>query len=331
MILLLVVFVVWKVRQKGKSDFVSFSGLTMGSITYNIKYMDKKGRDFKPQVDSILEDFNKSLNHYRPDSEISLFNTDTIFYFKSPYFYPVLKKSKEAYMLTDGAFDPTIGQLINAWGFGPEAGQQMDSSMIDSLKQLVYFENITFNKDMVKKEKSGIKLDFSAIAKGYAVDVIVDYLREQGIEHLFVEIGGELACNGENKEGNPWVIGIIDPRSDLIKRETFASLNISGKAIATSANNYNYIVREGIRYVHTIDPASGYPIQSNLLSATVVAPDCMTADAFATAFMVMGLEKSIDLLERENRLNGILIYNDQEGIKTYVSEELKDNFYILDK
>jgi len=329
LILMLAVFVVWKIRQGKKSDFVSFSGLTMGSITYNIKYIDEKRRDFKTQVDSILEDFNNSLNHYQPDSEISQFNTDTIFYFKSPYFYPVLKGSKEAYDLTDGAFDPTIGQLINAWGFGPEAGQEMDSSSIDSLKQLVYFENITFNLDMVKKEKAGIKLDFSAIAKGYAVDIIADFIRKQGIEHLFVEIGGELTCNGNNEEGKPWVIGIIDPRSDRINQETFASINISGKAMATSANNYNYIVKKGIRYVHTIDPASGYPIQSNLLSATVIAPDCMTADAFATAFMVMGLEKSIYLLESEKSLLGILIYNDHEGIKTYVSEELKNDFHIL--
>lgn len=329
LILILAVFVVWKIRQGKKSDFVSFSGLTMGSITYNIKYIDKKHRDFKPQVDSLLKDFNNSLNHYQPDSEISQFNTDTIFHFKSSYFYPVLKRSKEVYELTNGAFDPTIGQLINAWGFGPDAWQKMDSSMIDSLKQLVYFENITFNRDMVRKEKAGIKLDFSAIAKGYAVDIIADFIRNQGIEHLFVEIGGELTCNGNNEKGKPWVIGIIDPRSDLINQETFASLNISGMAMATSANNYNYIVKKGIRYVHTIDPATGYPIQNNLLSATVVASDCMTADAFATAFMVMGLEKSIYLLESEDSLQGILIYNDHDGIKTYVSKELKDNFNIL--
>jgi len=329
LILMLAVFVVWKIRQGKKSDFVSFSGLTMGSITYNIKYIDEKRRDFKIQVDSILEDFNNSLNHYQSDSEISQFNSDTIFHFKSSYFYPVLKRSKEVYNLTDGAFDPTIGQLINAWGFGPDAEQEMDSLVIDSLKQLVYFENITFNRDMVRKEKAGIKLDFSAIAKGYAVDIIAEFIRNQGIEHLFVEIGGDLTCNGNNEEGKPWVIGIIDPRSDLINLETFASLNISGKAIATSANNYNYIVKEGIRYVHTIDPSSGYPVQSNLLSATIVASDCMTADAFATAFMVMGLEKSIYLLESEDSLQGILIYNDHDGIKTYVSEELKNSFHIF--
>ena len=173
-----------------------------GSIQYNVKYIDSTQRNFKKEIDALLKAFNQSLSTYIPDSEISRFNRDTLLEFSTPFFYPVLAKSKEVSEATEQAFDPTVAPLVNTWGFGrnketPEPSPQT----IDSLKQLIGFDKLDFDEKSVRKTESRLQLDFSAIAKGYAVDIVADFLTSRGIQNYMVDIGGELACRGKNEKG----------------------------------------------------------------------------------------------------------------------------------
>jgi thiamine biosynthesis lipoprotein len=237
---------------------------------------------------------------------------------------PVLKKSQEVYERSGGAFDPTVGPLVNAWGFGPAGAKPKDSIDINQLLPLVGFDKVFFDEETVHKSRPGIYLDFSAIAKGYAVDVVADLLEAEGIVNMLVEIGGELVARGVNDKGEVWKVGINRPDEKEMSNELFSIIALNDKALATSGNYRNYYVVDSVRYSHTIDPRSGYPVQHGLLSATVVAPDCMTADAYATALMVMGTENAITLLDQVEELEAFLIYNDDSGrIQTYVSESLK--------
>ncbi len=323
-VLILVVFAVWKWRQADKLQFYSISGTTFGTIAYNITYSEQDGVNYKESIDSLLKVFNRSLNHYQPESELSQFNADTIFEFNLPYFHPVLKSSKHIYEQTSGAFDPSIGHLINAWGFGPGEPVDLDSQAVDSLKRIVYFKNVEFDNSKVWKLIPELRLDFSAIAKGYGIDVVSEYLELNGVENYFVEIGGEIRCKGSNQEGVPWKIGIIDPQQGLPVGEPLLVAQIGDRAVATSANNFNYFERDGKRIVHTLDPISGYPVEHNLLSASVIADDCMTADGFATAFMVMGLESAKEVLAKNPDLDAILVFdNDSGGVDYFITENIE--------
>lgn len=325
-ILILVVFLVWKYRQSKQVPLVSFSGKTMGPITYNVKYFDKSARNLKPQVDSLLKIFNRSLNTYIPESEISQFNRDTAFQFGLPFFYPVLQNSREMHEMTGGAFDPTVMPLVNAWGFGPEKEMKQDSSYIDSLKQIVGFEKIQFDQSKVWKEDPRVQLDFSASAKGYGVDVVAEFIEGQGIENLFVEIGGEVVARGKNLQLDaPWRVGVLHPNSDEINQFYIAIASLEDRSMATSGNYFNYYVVDGVKYSHTISPFTGYPVIHSLLSATVFADNCMTADALATAFMVMGHERTIELLKENTGIDAYLIYTNEDGkLETYATLGVKD-------
>ncbi len=308
---------------------VELEGRTMGT-TYSVKYLDEEERNFQPKIDSLLEAFNLSLSTYIPESEISRFNREALLKYESTFFYPVLQRSKEIYEKTGGAFDPTVGPLVNAWGFGPEGRQDPSAATIDSLKQLVNYDSIFFDTVAVCKMMKGMKLDFSAIAKGYGVDVVAGYLLEQGIENLFVEIGGEVYAHGINDRGNPWVVGVNYPTTDIEKQQTaMAIFPVINQAVATSGNYRNYYEKDGVKYSHTISPTTGYPVTHSLLSASVIAPDCMTADAYATAFMVLGTEEAIAIDKREEDISIYLIYSDTEGgLQTYASPEVADKIKV---
>lgn len=330
-ILLLVVFGVYLYRQNQQapveeiveSDRITLSGKTMGT-TYRVVYLDDERRDFTASIDSVLAVFNQSLSTYIPDSELSRFNQGDSLVFQLPYMLPVLEKSQEVYERSAGAFDPTVGPLVNVWGFGPEGAQRKDSVDISQLLPLVGFDKITFDEEMVRKSQTGIYLDFSAIAKGYAVDIVADLLEGRGITNMLVEIGGELVARGVNDKGEIWKVGINQPDEKDFTNELFSIIALDNKALATSGNYRNYYEVDSVRYSHTIDPRTGYPVQHGLLSATVVANDCMTADAYATALMVLGTEEAIQLLRQEEQLEGFLIYNDSTGtVQTYISERLK--------
>lgn len=325
--LLILVFVVWKIRQSSsEAEKIQFSGNTMGPIIYNVTYLSENGKDWSKEVDSLLKVWNHSLSTYIADSEISQFNNDSCFSFVSPYFLPVLKESREIYQKTNGAFDPTVAQIVNAWGFGPDKSNNLpDTAKIDSLLNWVGFDHISFNNEQVCKEKRGVSLDFSAIAKGYAVDVVADFLSEKGIENYLVEIGGELICKGKNANGKPWKIAIDDPRVELYERRLFAKIDLTDKAMATSGNYRNYYVRNGRKYAHTINPKTGFPVEHNLLSATVLANNCMTADAYATAFMVLGVEQSKKILNQSPELEAFLVFADENGdLATFSTKALEN-------
>jgi len=330
-VLLGLVAIVWLYRNSGsdsaepKVDQVTFSGQTMGTV-YNIKYLDDQGRNFKQEIDSLLEVFNQSLNHYLPESEISRFNRQDTLYFDLPYFYPVMQVSQAVVNTTNGAFDPTVAPLVNAWGFGPEGGDLPDSLAVDSLLSKVGFDKLLFNESYITKTDPDTQLDFSAIAKGYGVDVVADYLTEQGIRDMMVEIGGEIVCKGVNAQGDIWRIGIDDPvnRGDMT-----AAIAINNRAIATSGDYRNYYVRDGKKYSHTINPKTGYPVEHSVLSVSVITDDCITADAYATAFMVMGLEKTLAVLEEAPQLDVYIIFDDNGEIKTYQTNGVEDNLLDL--
>ncbi|MEL7003133.1 MAG: FAD:protein FMN transferase [Bacteroidota bacterium] len=324
-LLLIAMFVVWKVRQGNQTPLVTFSGRTMGPIVYTVKYFDQEGRNFQTEVDSLLKDFNQSLNTYIPDSEISTFNRDSSFSFSLPYFYPVLAASQKIYNLSSGAYDPTIMPLVSTWGFGPEKNINMDSSIVDSLKNLIGFEKIKFNEKRVDKLDSRVTLDFSASAKGYGVDVVNGFLKSKGITNALVEIGGEVVSSGVNLENDkPWAVGILNPNSDELNQFYIAIVDISDRAMATSGNYFNYHIVDGVKYSHTISPFSGYPIIHSLLSASVFADNCMEADALATAFMVLGYEKAIEILEQHPEYDAYLVLSDDKGnLSTYATEGIK--------
>src|SRR5690606_24909562 len=286
-ILLLVVFGVFLYRQNKEapveeveeSDRITVTGKTMGT-TYRVVYLDLERRDFKEVIDSVLTVFNQSLSTYIPNSEISRFNRNDSLVFELPFMLPVLEKSAEVYERSNGAFDPTIGPLVNVWGFGPDGAKPKDSIDVHTLLPLVGYDKILFDDKMVRKAQPGLYLDFSAIAKGYAVDVVAELLEGNGIQNMLVEIGGELVAKGVNDKGEIWRVGINRPDEEDMTNELFSIVALDNKALATSGNYRNYYEIDSVRYSHTIDPRTGYPVQHGLLSATVVAADCMTADAY---------------------------------------------------
>ena len=334
LILIVLIVGVWLYRnhQSGTEattaggQLVSFKGSTMGTY-YEVTYGDKEERNLQSGVDSLLKAFNQSLSTYIPSSEISRFNVETLLKYESPFFYPVLKRSREIYEETHGAFDPTVGPLVNAWGFGPDGVESSPSTkVLDSLKQLVNFDSIFFDSLAVCKMLPGMKLDFSAIAKGYGTDVVADYLHSKGLKNIYVNIGGEVRTYGQHPSGRPWRTGINTPSTNTNEQnQAQAIMEITDRAVATSGNYRNYYERDGKLYSHTISPYTGQPVRHSLLSATVVAPDCMTADAYATAFMVVGLDSAKQLLQQQPEIEAYLIYSDGEGYAHWVSPGLEEN------
>jgi thiamine biosynthesis lipoprotein len=321
----------WRNQKAAQSSIISFKGSTMGTY-YEVTYGDTQQRNLQPQVDSLLQAFNQSLSTYIPTSEISEFNQETLLKYRSPFFYPVLERSRQIYEATYHAFDPTVGPLVNAWGFGPDGEVSApNSSLLDSLRRLVNFDSIYFDSLAVCKMLPGMKLDFSAIAKGYGVDVVADYLHQKGIDEVYVNIGGEVRAYGQHPTGRPWRTGINKPSEDPeIQQQAQAVLEFTDGAVATSGNYRNYYERNGKLYSHTISPFTGQPVRHSLLSATVLAPDCMTADAYATAFMVLGLDSARQILEKEPQLSAYLIYSNEQGEFTaWVSPKLEGKLVSL--
>jgi thiamine biosynthesis lipoprotein len=309
-----------------KLNYKKISGNTQGT-TYNITYQDRPGRDLQPKIELLLSKFDLSLSTYEPESIISRINRNEENIRLDRYFKTVFNKSEEVYHVTDGAFDITIAPIVNAWGFGPEAAIKVDSAKIDSLINYVGMHKITLIGGRLSKKDPRVKLDVNAIAQGYSVDVVSEFLEKKGITNYLVEIGGELFGKGLNPKGMPWKVGVDKPFDNNFEpgAKLQAIIEISDKALATSGNYRKFYEADGEKYVHSIDPKTGYPVKSRLLSTTVLANDCMTADAFATAFMVMGLEESIMFLSNHKELDAYLVYSDNEGnYKTFMTPGLKD-------
>lgn len=329
LLLMVVIVIFWYSRRP--TPLIEVNGSTFGTIAYHIKYKDAEKREFNVSIDSLLTVFNNALSHYVPSSEVSVFNNSPEAQgYRSPFFYPVMVESKRIYDLSNRAYNPAIMPLVNAWGFGPAEATILDSAMVDSLRAFSDFSLVQFDQHKVWKDDSRVQLDFSASAKGYAVDVIAHFLESKGINDYFVEIGGEVYCKGVNKQGKPWVIGIISPESELLNQFFYATASVADMAVATSANNFNYRVIDGVKYSHTIDPATGYPANRSILSATIFAPECITADALATACMVLDIEASRLLIESIDEVEAMFIYSDSNGdVKEYITKGARQIIQLI--
>ena len=307
---------------------IVLEGATMGT-TYRVVYFDPvKQRNFDRPIDSLLIQINKSINPYDPTSEISLFNkSEAGVCVELPFLYKILKKAKRIHKQSEGAFDPTIMPLVNAWGFGPGQAFSPSEREIDSLRALVGFRYVRFSKNRIRKTRPGVQLDMGGIGQGFGADMIFNFLKDQGIEHMLVELGGEGMALGRNlKKDKPWTIGILDPNSTVDEQFFKAYVTLQDRAFTTSGNYFNYKVVGGRKFGHTIDPVSGYPVQHSLLSVSVFADDCTKADGWATAFMVMGTEKAIAKAKSLKGLDVLFMYsNAAGGISTYLTPGFEKN------
>jgi thiamine biosynthesis lipoprotein len=308
-----------------KDRMFELAGQAQGT-TYHITYFSRDDISYQFEIDSLLKRLDLSLSTYKKESIISRFNINDSTAVADRYFTDVFNKSVEVAEKTNGLFDITVAPVINAWGFGFAARQKIDSVMMDSLLQFVGFKMVRLSGNKVIKEKPQIMLDFNAIAQGYSVDVLAAYLEGNGIENYLVELGGEVRARGKKNNNEYWRVGIDKPLEDLTERSLQAVITLKNRSLATSGNYRRYIEENGHRYSHIINPKTGYSSRMNLLSATVVASDCMTADAYATAFMVMGLEQSKQFLteHKELDLDVFFIYDDGGVFKTYTSEGLRE-------
>ena len=305
-------------------------GETMGTY-FSLTYLDSSAIQLAPLLTELLIEFNQAVSTYIDSSTISIFNqNDHIIVPLAGYFDEVFLLSLSVYEDTEGWFDPTVGQLVNYWGFGytpKKVVTNPDSMIIDSLKNMVGLDNIKRKVigDSVRyqKIKSGVELDFSAVAKGFAVDLIAEMLDQKGLKDHFIDIGGEIRASGTTKYGYPWRSGIRDPSKKEVDVHMY--LNLTDLSIATSGNyeNYHTHPETGEKYAHTINPKTGYPEKNKLLSASVFTSSCGRADALATAFMASGLTKSKLLLDSIPEVDAYLIYTDETGsFKTYKTKKV---------
>ena len=310
---------------------VMFGGETQGTY-YAITYFDAKARNFQTQVDSLLHAFDLSVSMWVPESIISRINNGDSTVLPDEWFIDIYRKARQVSEKTGGAFDYTIGPLVNAWGFGFKNKMPLDSAKVDSLKRLVDYRAVRLEDGKIVKEKAGIQFDFNAIAQGYAVDVLGKYLSEQGIEDYLVDIGGEVLGKGAKPDGSAWLVGVENPSADSLSERTInTTVRLSNMAVSTSGSYRKYRVENGQRFSHTIDPVTGYPVRHNLLSVTVLAPECAIADAFATSFMVMGFEKAKDFIARNPGLEAYFIVSTGDATYTTYATEGFEKIIVKEK
>ncbi len=326
LILLITAFVLTSCAGNKGKNFYIIDGFTQGT-TYHVVYKesgDKSIDEVRKEIELLFLKIDNSLSIYNDTSVISLINqnlsneTDTMF-------RELFLKSKEVWEKSRGAFDITIGPLVKAWGFGPDATARFKAEKLDSLMSLVGMSKVYLDGTKLIKEKPSMYIDMNAIAQGYTVDMVIGYLRSVGIDDCLVEVGGEVRSSG-NKSGKGWKVGVDRPADGNfipgVDMEAIVTLN--NKSLATSGNYRKFYVEDGIKYSHTINPCTGYPVRHTLLSATIIADDCTTADAFATACMVVGKDSAIALIEGYDFIDGYLIWSDKDGkMITWVSDKAK--------
>ncbi|HNP32521.1 MAG TPA: FAD:protein FMN transferase [Flavobacterium sp.] len=293
--------------------------------TYHITYYDELNRNLQPEISMILVDFDKSVSTYVPNSIISRINTNDGDIKIDKYFKVCFKKAKEIWKATNGAFDPTVYPITNAWGFGPGKKQTIEKKKIDSILNFVGFDLIKIRGNRVVKKDPRVQLDFNAFAQGYSVDVISDFLTKKGIKSFIVEIGGEVYAKGKQPNGDFWTVGIEKPIDNKESQNPLeATVKLENLAIATSGNYRRFVIENGVKYVHHIDPKTGYPTKNNLLSASIFSKQCITSDATATGILVMGFENAKKYFAAHPEIEAFLIYSDEKGdYKTYETPGLK--------
>ncbi len=324
LVLAAIVCLIFLRQSDGRKDasYQHNEGIIFGTV-FHARYL--YDRDLQAEIEAELGKVDASLSMFNPKSTISRINkgetseTDEML-------NEVLSLSFSVNQATGGAFDPTVAPLVNAWGFGFKKGQLPNAGQVDSLLTLVGLSSIHIEGNKLTKDNPLSILDFSAIAKGYGVDKAAEVLRGKGIKNFMVEIGGEVVTEGLNEKGEPWRIGINKPDDDSTSTSSELQdiIALSGKAIATSGNYRNFYIKDGRKIAHTINPKTGYPAQQDILSSTVMAPTCAEADAFATAFMVLGMEGARQVLQSQPRLEAYFICSDEQGnYMTWCTEGFK--------
>lgn len=304
---------------------VKIDGLAQGTY-YSVTYYEKDGINYQPAIDSFFRAFDLSASNYLKESIISRFNFNDSTAVADNAFTMIFKKSMEVSEKTGGAFDITVMPLINAWGFGFTDPMKLDSTQVDSILPLVDYRNVSLVNGRLIKKNPAIMIDFNAIAQGYSADLIGMMLETKGIEDYLVDVGGEVLAKGNKPGGEEWRVGIEQPTENAEDSRTLnAVVKLKNQALATSGNYRRYIMKDGKRYSHTIDPKTGFPVMHTVLSVSVLAPDCMTADAYATAFMVMGIDKTKEFLASNPDIEVYFIYSDTNGkLATWVSPGLAE-------
>lgn len=319
-LVLLIVGTVLILRKQ--APFQTDQGLVFGTM-YKITYQSDE--NLKNEIEAELEKVNQSLSPFSKESVITHINQNTDPTADSLFTY-VFQLAKQISEETHGAFDITVAPLVNAWGFGFKNATQIDSLTIDSIRQFVGIDKVRMENGKVIKDDPRLMLDCSAIAKGFGVDCVARLFDRKGIKNYMIDIGGELVMKGENAQMNTWRIGINKPIDDslAVNQELQTILEISNAGMATSGNYRNFYYKDGKKYAHTIDPRTGYPVQHNILSSTVVAKDCATADAYATSFMVLGLDSAKAVCNAHPELDAYFIYSKDNGeTGVYFTEGMK--------
>ena len=310
-LLILIIGSIFVIRQQRNTPFQKDEGMVFGTI-YHITY--QSDTNYQKEIEAELQKVDNSLSPFNNGSIISRINRNEKVKVDE-MFSEVFQLAEKISGDTDGAFDITVAPMVNAWGFGFKTGNPPTRQTIDSLRAIVGFHTVSLQDGYVIKKNPKTMLDCSAIAKGYGTDVVARFLKKKGVQNFMVEIGGEIVVNGNNEKLQPWRIGINKPTDDSLNtNQTIQDVvSVSNIAMATSGNYRNFYYKNGKKYAHTIDPKTGYPVQHNILSATVFADDCATADAYATSFMVLGLDGAKKILEKHPELCAYLIYSDQKG------------------
>ena len=295
-----------------KPEYRSAQGLVFGT-RYNITYL--YNADLKPYIEHTLALVDSALSMFNPQSTISAVNSSASIQVTDTMFLKVYRRAMEISDWTNGAFDITVAPAVNAWGFGLKHAENIRQITIDSLRQIIGYKKIHESDGLITKDDARIMLDCSAIAKGFGSDMVAEMFRSKGINDFMVEIGGEIVVSGHNPKGKFWNIGISKPVDDSlsINNELQTVIPVTDIAMATSGNYRNFYVKDGRKYAHTIDPHTCMPVSHSLLSATVFAADCATADALATSMMVMGLDSAQALLSRHPEIQAYFIYQDSDG------------------
>lgn len=297
---------------ENKPEYRTSQGAVFGT-TYHITY--NHNADLSTDITRVLKDVDNSLSTFNANSTISLVNKNLQVELDSMFLY-VFHLAQHVAETTSGAFDITVAPAVNAWGFGFKNAETIDNDLIDSLKQIVGYQMVKEENGTIVKNDSRIMLDCSAIAKGFGCDVVAALFDSVGIADYMVEIGGEIVVKGLNSKGSDWRIGISKPTDDSLAAETELQtvLELTNRAMATSGNYRNFYYKDGKKYAHTIDPATCRPVNHNLLSVTVLAENCAVADAYATAMMVLGLERSLELCKKLENIDAYFIYQDNNGV-----------------
>ena len=313
LLLFLVLGTLYIAFKRQTAPYYMDSGLIFGTV-YNITYQNEN--NLKDSIEAELKRIDQEFSMFNSQSTVSMVNRGEAAVL-SDRFLEVYDLAATIYGETSGAFDITVAPLVNAWGFGFKHEQLPTDQQVDSLREFIGMHHIELDRKgrSLSKDDARVMLDFSAIAKGYGADCVARVLARNGVRNYMVEIGGEVVMRGKSPHSTPWHIGVTKPTEDSLQtsQELQTVLNVTNCALATSGNYRNFYYNGGRKYAHTIDPQTGYPVQHSLLSATVLAENCATADAYATAFMVLGMERAKEVLSRHPELQAYFIYSDEQG------------------